>query len=119
MTYQPHELGKKAEQRACQHLKKAGLKLLEKNFHSKMGEIDIIMKDKDELVFVEVRLRNHQDYASALESVDYYKQQKLRKTAQFYLQKHRLADKVPCRFDVVAVAFLAQNPSFDWIKNAF
>ena len=119
MIYQPHQLGQQAEKAAARALKKSGLKLIEKNFRGKMGEIDLIMQDKEELVFVEVRLRNHQDYASALESVDYKKQQKLIKTAQFYLQKHQLADTVPCRFDVVAIAFLADKTSFDWIKNAF
>ena len=77
------------------------------------------MQDKDTLVFVEVRLRQHSQYATGLESVDNYKQAKLRRTAEYYLQKKQLSGKLPCRFDVIAVTRQTNAFTFDWIQNAF
>ena len=119
MTYQQHVIGKTAEQIACQYLLAESLTLVVRNYTCRFGEIDLIMQDRDFLVFIEVRTRSNQNYASALESIDYRKQQKLINTAQFYLQTHHLIDKVPCRFDVIAVSFTQNGHNFDWIKNAF
>jgi len=112
------ETGKQAERYAERYLKRQGLKLVERNFHCRGGEIDLIMQDGKGLVFVEVRFRKTQHYGGALASVDWHKQQRLLRAAQYYLQ--RLAPKEPpCRFDVVAVAPGSGNElSVDWIKNA-
>jgi putative endonuclease len=118
MTYRI-EIGQQAEQAACNYLQQKGLQLEDKNFSSKFGEIDLIMKDGEFLVFIEVRLRTNLNYATALESVTRQKQRKIIKTAQFYLQTQGLLDKVPCRFDVIAVTFSDVEIDFDWIKNAF
>ena len=80
--------GQYAEQLACDHLEKEGLRLVQKNYHCPMGEIDLIMKDKEMLVFVEVRYRKNTQYGSGAESVNGPKQKKLLSTAMHYLQRH-------------------------------
>ncbi len=108
-------LGFASEQQACNFLKNKGLKLITQNYRSPFGEIDLIMQEKDVLVFVEVRLRSYTDYGTALESIDSRKQQKLLKSAVHYLQKHHLLDKMDCRFDVIGFS----NNTLEWIKDAF
>lgn len=116
---QSYQLGQWAEEKASEYLQQKGLLLVEKNYRSRLGEIDLIMKDSGVCVFVEVRLRNHKGYATVLESVTRAKQQKIIKTASYYLQTHRLSDKMVCRFDVIAVALEGEQCSFDWVKQAF
>lgn len=103
-----------AERRAEKFLKKQGLKLIERNFRAKCGEIDLIMRDGSELIFVEVRSRSYDDFGSAQESVDYKKQSKIINTANIYLQKYKLMDSIDYRFDIVAI----NNGKLEWIKNA-
>jgi putative endonuclease len=76
------------------------------------------MQDNDYLVFVEVRYRKNADFGGALESIDYRKQGKLRRTAEFYLQKHKRTES-PCRFDILCLSGQLSNPDINWIKNAF
>lgn len=111
-------LGARAENLALKLLRKQGLSLVERNFHSRFGEIDLIMQDQDALVFVEVRYRKGQDFGGALESITPAKQRKLRRTAESYLQKHNLTDTA-CRFDILCLAGSLSKPNSDWIKNAF
>lgn len=99
-------------------LRSKGLTLCEKNYRCRSGEIDLIMRDSDTLVFVEVRLRSNHKFEQASESVDYRKQQKIIKAAQHYLMEHQLTDKLPCRFDVVALSS-ANSTAIEWIPNAF
>ncbi|RYY74141.1 MAG: YraN family protein [Gammaproteobacteria bacterium] len=108
--------GAMAEDHAEIFLKQQGLVIVAKNYRCKSGEIDLIMQHADTLVFVEVRLRTHQAFAGAAESVTIRKQQKIIKTAQYYLQQYQLTDKANCRFDVVA---FGENGTPEWIKNAF
>lgn len=108
--------GADAEAKAEAFLVKQGLVKRERNYRCKLGEIDLIMQHKDTLVFVEVRLRSHQGFANAAESVTIRKQQKIINTAQYYLQQHQLTDKANCRFDVIA---FGHNGEPDWIKDAF
>lgn len=114
----PPELtvGALAEARAETFLVQQGLVKREKNYRCKLGEIDLIMQHNTTLVFIEVRLRSHTGFANAAESVTYRKQQKIIKTAQYYLQQHHLTDKANCRFDVIA---FSDNSSPEWIKDAF
>ena len=111
-------LGNRAEKLAKQFLKKNGLKLLEKNYRSRFGEIDIVMQHKDYIVFVVVRHRKSNTFGGALESVDKHKQKKLRNTAELYLTQHKRNDN-PCRFDIICVNGDINNPEVDWIQNAF
>lgn len=108
--------GAQAESRAETWLVQQGLVKRAKNYRCKLGEIDLIMMHADTLVFIEVRLRSHRQFANAAESVTIGKQQKIIKTAQYYLQEHQLTDKVNCRFDVIA---FSNNGDPEWIKNAF
>ena len=104
------------EARAEAYLIAQGLVKNTKNYRCKLGEIDLIMQHQDTLVFVEVRMRSHSQFAQAAESVTPAKQKKIIKTAQYYLQQHQLTDKVNCRFDVIA---FGDNTQPDWIKDAF
>jgi putative endonuclease len=108
--------GALAEARAEAFLQQQGLVKCAKNYRCKLGEIDLIMQHDDTLVFIEVRLRTHTGFANAAESVTIRKQQKIIKTAQYYLQQYQLTDKANCRFDVIA---FSDNGAPEWIKDAF
>jgi len=108
--------GVQAEQWASQYLVRHGLKLIEQNYRSRFGEIDLIMRDGMALVFVEVRLRRNSSYGGAAASIDKHKQQRIIRTAQQYLAG--LAHPPSCRFDVVLMED-AQGLKAQWLKNAF
>jgi putative endonuclease len=107
------------ENLALRHLKKHGLKLLRKNYHCRLGEIDLVMCDQECIVFIEVRYRENADFGNGLDSVNKSKQQKLIKTAQLYLMQEGLYEKVPVRFDVISISSSKLKPELIWIKNAF
>ncbi len=112
--------GRAAEQEAERYLLAQGLTLRARNYRCKAGEIDLIMADGNSLVFVEVRLRRHSGFASAAETVDFRKQQKLIRAAQHYLQRTGLTDQVACRFDVVAFdPRRTSDAPATWLKDAF
>ena len=111
--------GDKVELFAENHLKKQGLTLVEKNFNSRYGEIDLIMLDSSALVFVEVRFRANTSFGTGAETVNLRKQQKIIKTAQLYLQANKKMQQRDCRFDVVSVTLAAQEPLIEWHQNAF
>ena len=111
--------GDQAENTACEYLQAQGLQLIERNFLCKRGEIDLIMKQADTTIFVEVRYRRNDHFGSSAESVDWRKQAKLLATAEHYLQSHPKAAKGACRFDVVALTMQNQQPKIDWIVDAF
>lgn len=90
--------------------------VIERNFLCKRGEIDLIMKDQDYLVFIEVRYRETQEFGGALASITAGKQKKLRRAAEYYLLKHFGNTPPPCRFDVVGIE---GQDEIMWIKNAF
>lgn len=110
--------GSSAENCACRYLKKRGLKLLTRNYRSPFGEIDLIMKEKDMLVFVEVRYRKNTTHGSPAETVDFRKQKKLRATAEHYLQRLPRNQDAPCRFDIVTYTGHVDDQSVGWIQNA-
>jgi putative endonuclease len=107
--------GEAAEQQAVDYLSRRGLKLVTRNYRCKAGEIDLIMREKRTLVFVEVRYRQSDDYGSALESITLSKQRKLLAAANLYLQKNCIDQ--PCRFDVVAINGSGHRRT-SWIKDA-
>jgi len=107
--------GDQAEANAEKYLNQQGLSLETKNYRCRFGEIDLIMIDNDTLVFVEVRLRSNARFGGAAATVDYRKQAKLVRTAEYYLQR-RKGGLPACRFDVIA--FDGGN-QVSWIKNAF
>ncbi len=114
---QPEHLkqGSAAEQVAATFLQQKGLTLLGKNFRCKFGEIDLIMRDGDTLVFVEVRLRSNANFGGAAMSITHAKQQKLSRTAELYLQTH---GNSACRFDAILMQSTNIN-TVEWIQNAF
>ena len=125
------KIGAQAELAAADYLKRHGLQLVVQNYRCRFGEIDLILKHGETLVFAEVRLRNNKNYGGAAASIDTHKQRKLICTAQYYLT--RLAHIPPCRFDAVLMKLpvasaKSSNPDlplnfldtdFEWIKNAF
>lgn len=110
-----NQQGVPAENQAAAYLQQQGLTLLQRNYQTRRGEIDLIMRDQDTLVFVEVRYRRQADYGHALETITHRKQHKLITAAQYYLLTHPQAAAMPCRFDVVAI----MPGQLDWIRNAF
>ena len=107
------------EKFAIDYLKDQGLKLICKNYNCRLGEIDLIMQDQDNLVFVEVRYRKFEDYGDSAASVNRQKQRKIINTAKLYLLENDLYDKCYCRFDVVAINLKHNQPDIEWISNAF
>ncbi len=110
--------GAQAELLAEQFLQQQGLFCIERNYRCAAGEIDLIMRDQNMLIFVEVRLRSNRFFAQAAESVNYRKQHKITRAAQHFLLTRRLTDKVPCRFDVIALDGM-QAENIEWIQSAF
>ncbi len=104
---------------ARRHLEAAGLRLLAANQHFRMGELDLVMRDGDVVVFVEVRYRRSAGFGGSAPSVDFVKQRKLVLAAQCFLAEHRDLARCACRFDVVAVDGSTDAPRVDWIRNAF
>ncbi len=113
--------GSEIERIACTWLKEQGLKQLTLNYLCRYGEIDIIMLDKQQLVFVEVRYRRHSSFGGAVASVDWRKQKKIQKTAAHYLMMNSQHANLSCRFDVIAAQANSNNVKIDWtwIKDAF
>lgn len=98
-------------------LVKAGLILIKRNFNSPYGEIDLIMRDQNILVFVEVRQRRNSRFYSAAASVSKQKRSRIIKTAQHYLQATPNHQNLFCRFDIIAYSNRCDAPL--WLKSAF
>lgn len=117
------EIGAFGEEFTVKYLKKQGYKILERNFHSRFGEIDVIASKKDVIAFVEVKTRGENAIYSPREAVDFYKQQKCIKTAQMYLAQN-FAELQP-RFDVSEIVIENREDSklkvkeHNYIENAF
>lgn len=104
--------GDAGEEQALRYLEKQGLKLVERNFRCKGGEIDLVMQDGKGLVFVEVRKRAGNDYGGAAASVTPRKQARLVIAAQIFLQRYKMPPQ--CRFDVIAI----DGSTMEWLQNA-
>ena len=114
------KLGAHHETVAAEYLQSQGLFILHRNFRTRMGEIDLIGQHNQDLVFVEVRYRKNDDFGGAKASVDRTKQQKIIKTAKFFLQTREWANQLPCRFDVVAISQRKEaEKQLEWIQDAF
>ena len=111
--------GRNAEDVACVRLQQAGLALASRNYRSPYGEIDLVMQERDTLVFVEVRYRSSEDFGTPAETVDARKQARLRATAEHYLQHTPRASKKACRFDIVALTGNGEDGDFRWLQNVF
>ena len=118
MLNKPQRFGQKAEDMAARHLKRHGYKILERNYRTRSGEIDIIAREGETLVFVEVKARTSERYGSAKAAVTAHKQRQVSKVALGYLkmtdQSHAKA-----RFDVVTVTRREGGHVLQLIRNAF
>lgn len=108
--------GHEAEEIAATYLQQFSLTLIERNYRSRFGEIDLIMQENDILVFVEVRMRTQNTFGGAAFSITPVKQAKLLRTARHYLAK--IDTHPPCRFDVILLSGI-NGKKIEWIQNAF
>lgn len=112
------ELGRKGEEAALRFLKKNGYRIIEKNYVCKLGEIDIIAKEKDTLSFIEVKTRTSTLFGPPQLSVTPSKQMQLSKAALYFLKEKKLED-TKARFDVVAILLGPQGEEIELIRDAF
>lgn len=110
MTQQRQTLGRDAENAAAQFLENAGLRVVARNARSRFGEIDVVCRDREVWVFVEVKCRQARWGDAPSAAVSFDKQRRLARLAAHYLKSHGLRD-VRCRFDVVAVTIAADGSS--------
>lgn len=117
---QKKELGAKGEEIAEKYLTSCRYKILEKNYRcGRLGEIDIIASDRETIVFVEVKTRKTSEFGTPEESVNFRKQEKIKKLAYYYINRKRIKD-VDVRFDVISIFIDKENnPEIKLIKNAF
>ncbi len=108
-------IGDAGEARAAAYLSEAGLTVVERNFRVKGGEIDLICRHGEALVFVEVRLRSRSDYGGAAASITPTKQKRLILAARHWLQRHDPHGRHPCRFDCVLIT----GTQIEWLQDAF
>ncbi len=109
------KVGKCYEDLAALYLKEQGYEILERNYRDRLGEIDLIAKDGQYLVFVEVKYRRDPKSGYPEEAVGGRKQKKIRHTASYYLYRRGYGEDMPCRFDVVSIA----GQEISLIKDAF
>jgi putative endonuclease len=113
------DVGIQWENAALAYMLGEGLKLVERNFLCRYGEIDLILREGDTTVFAEVRYRNTAQHGGGTVSVGRAKRDKLVRAAQTWLQTHARFATLPCRFDVIGCAGTLQQPVFEWTRNAF
>jgi putative endonuclease len=113
-------LGRSSENEALNYLARQGYKILEANYKNKLGEIDIVAKDKNSLCFIEIKSRSSQIFGLPKEAVDRRKQQRICRLALTYLKERGLLGRSAVRFDVLSIGCNSQEPhSFELIKDAF
>ena len=109
-----------AEDLALRYLQKHDMTLLERNFRSRFGEIDLIMQENNTIIFVEVRSRKSTAFLHPAETIDFSKRNKIRRTSQVFMQKIRARDRYDWRFDVITLTGRRENEmEIEWIKSAF
>ena len=114
------ERGAWGEERAARYLKKKQYRIIARNYTSRFGEIDLIARDKDTVVFVEVKTRAGSAYGRPGEAVDHAKQKKMIKTAMTYIQQNKLDERdVGYRFDIVEILYTDTGYRVEHIENAF
>lgn len=118
MRNQKQVLGGEGERIAERYLTKKGYRVVERNYRCPVGEMDLIVLDRRVVVFVEVKTRSGHRFGIPLEAVHPRKQQKMVKTAQFFLAQHRLHNR-DARFDVVGISLKEHEPVVEHIVNAF
>ena len=118
-TNSSRTIGKQAEDIAADYLVNRGIKLIERNFYCRSGEIDLIAYDDKHVIFIEVRYRKNEKYMAVVETIDKQKCKKLVKTSEYYLNQNKNYRSYLCRYDVITITGMFNKPSIKWIKNAF
>lgn len=109
------KIGNEQEELACRYLEKQGVRLRERNFRCRQGEIDIIGYEKEYLVFFEVKYRKDDSKGNASEAVGFGKQRKICRVSDYYRMMRGCPSDTPVRFDVIAI----DGGRIEWIRNAF
>jgi putative endonuclease len=118
MSTQRLELGKTGEDLACGELKRRGYAILARRYRLRGGELDIIARDGDTMVFVEVKARQERAFGEAAEAVSAVKRRRISRLAIEYALRHGLSNR-PCRFDVVSIHLESGRPVIEVFQNAF
>ena len=117
MKFNHTELGIEGEKYACEQLISKGYTLLSRNYRWNRAEIDLVMKDKDRIVFIEVKTRNTAVFGKPYEAVTKSKQKQLIKAANAYIQEKEVQEEA--RFDVVSIVWNSHGISMEHLKDAF
>ncbi len=117
VTKRNMQIGRSGEKQAARYLEENGVEILEMNYHTPYGEIDIIGKKSDLLVFCEVKTRTSQKFGYPEESITPKKKNALINSSLHYLQEHDLLD-YPWRIDVITILKENNEVRYDWIENA-
>jgi putative endonuclease len=114
------EIGQKGEDIASRFLQKNGIEILNKNYNTKYGEIDLIGIENKTIIFIEVKLRNSNNYGLPSEAVNFLKLKKINKAASCFLNDFDLND-IDCRFDVICLTYekSVNNYHIEWLKNQY
>lgn len=111
------QAGKRAENSALDYLSAQRLQLVERNYNCKLGEIDLIMRDGDYLVFIEVRSRVNERFGGGVGSITMAKRRKIMNASSHYLMMRKMQDKFPLRFDVISID--GTSGVISWLRDAF
>jgi len=115
--YTRHITGRSGEDIAARYLLEKGYQIIERNFRCRKGEIDIIAKDKKEIVFIEVKTRTNENYGRPIDAVTYYKQKHIIKSIQYYLFAKKLENAF-IRIDIIEVYQKENKYNINHIKDA-
>ena len=113
------DIGNRTESIACGYLSAGGVKIKQRNYRCRFGEIDIIAEHGDTLCFIEVRYRKNRAYGDSAESVTKHKRRKIFNSARYYLTRNAADNRRPCRFDIVSMHGNMDAPEINWCQNAF
>lgn len=111
--------GLRFEDQARDYLRQQGLRLLESNYRCRFGEIDLVMRDRDTICFIEVKYRGSLAFGGAAAAIPVSKQRRIIKTALFYIASNDALAAHALRFDALLIQHLAAGDQFNWIQNAF
>ena len=103
MTFNTRKTGSHYEDEAAEYLKSRGMRILARNYYTRVGELDVVALDGETLVFIEVKYRAGITCGDPVEAVGPRKQQKIRRVAQIFMNQYRFPEDTLCRFDVVAI----------------
>jgi putative endonuclease len=112
------ELGRRGEQAAVDFLKQSGYRIVRTNYRTRLGQIDIIARDKQTVCFIEVKTRRTDRFGRPAEAIGCLKQRKISQVALIFLKQNKLMN-YPARFDLVSISTLQKQPRIEIIKNAF